>query len=76
MMRADYGNDKTFRIEIKDLEATSLSDSAFFASYQEWQYWDDQKTPKMKKQCTSVLHMVDEKPKWLVIHETQIGYET
>lgn len=73
MMRNDYDNDKTYRIEIKDLEIDLLSDALFLASYQEWQYWDDESEPKLKLQSTSILRLLGEKSEWLAIHETQIG---
>lgn len=72
MLLTDHGNDQTFQIEISDISIQLLTETIALASYQEWQYWNNEPEPKLKLQTSSVLRINDETVTWINIHETQI----
>ena len=72
MMEKDYGNDTSYRIEIKEIKVNLLTESVYLASYQEWQFWDNEEEPQLKLQTTAVLREDNNMVEWMAIHETGV----
>lgn len=72
MMSDDYGNEPSFRIEIRNINAQEIAPNTFLAQYEEWQFWGDGKNSQLKIKTSSVLKKEADSFVWLAIHETEI----
>lgn len=72
MLSDDYGNEPSFRIEIRNFNAQEIAPSTFLAQYEEWQFWGDGENAQLKIKASSVLKKEADSFLWLMIHETEI----
>lgn len=72
MMKGDYGNESSFRIEIRDVISQEIAPNVFLSQYEEWQFWREDKEPQLKLKTSSVLKRNENIFEWLVMHETEI----
>lgn len=74
-IRNGYGQNRDFRIAIRDVVVRFSWDRYVLATYQEWQRNALASTPPDNGRAASVVFQIDDDLKWLHIHETWLPAE-